>query len=62
MRKKRTFRVWIAQSNQTYVDVVATSGEEAYEKAKRKWRREYAHGEVIYCQVQDEPSSTPSEK
>ena len=56
MKKKRTYRVWIAQVNQTYVDVKSSSSDEAYEKAKLKWRREYAHGEVTDCQAQEEPS------
>ena len=40
--KTPTFRVWIEQVNQTYVDVRANSVAEAKSKACRKWRREYA--------------------
>jgi len=42
METKKTYRVWIEQVNQTYVDVKASDDIEAAEKAVRKWKREYA--------------------
>lgn len=41
------YRVYIAQVNQTYVDVVATSPEQAAERAYDKWRRHYAHSAIL---------------
>jgi hypothetical protein len=53
-KKQKTFRVWIEQVNQTYVDVKAGSKEEAHEKGYRKWRREEAHSYVGDVQEIDE--------
>lgn len=46
VKKKQNYRVWIEQVNQTYVDVKATSSDEAREKGYRKWRREDAHSRI----------------
>ncbi len=46
-----TFRVWVEQVNQTYVDVKAPSPSDAYEKAYRKWRRESAHARMSYIEI-----------
>ena len=46
MKKKkvvtRVYRVYIAQINQTYVDIRATDKNAAVEKAYRSWKREWA--------------------
>ena len=52
-REKKTYRVWIEQINQTYVDVTATSPSEAREKGYAKWRREDAHSRVSDVRVQE---------
>lgn len=44
-RKKR-FRVWVEQVNQTYVDVLATDIHHAKEKGYSLWRKEFAHSRV----------------
>jgi hypothetical protein len=44
------WRVWIAQVNQTFVEVEADDREEAEEKARRKWKREWAAANVTYVQ------------
>lgn len=51
--KKGTYRVWIEQVNQTYVDVEAESEEDAREKGYRKWRREDGHSRVSYIEKQE---------
>jgi hypothetical protein len=50
-----TFRVYVAQVNQTMVKVQARSAEEASEKGYAKWRREQAHSWV--CSVELEQGS-----
>lgn len=45
--KPKLFRVYIAQVNQTYVDVRAMDQEQAGEKAYRKWRRNDAHASIL---------------
>lgn len=45
-KPQKTFRVWIEQVNQTYVDVKACNKDEAHEKGYRKWRRDKAHSYV----------------
>lgn len=47
MAKKKRFRVWIGQVNQTFVDVNAIDEDEAEDVAYRKWRREFAHARVL---------------
>jgi hypothetical protein len=44
--KLKTYRVWIDQINQTYIDVKATNTVDAQDKACRKWRREEAFPNV----------------
>jgi hypothetical protein len=44
---KKSFRVWIAQVNQTYVDVKAADRDDAVEKAQRKWKREFVGARVL---------------
>lgn len=53
-KSKKTFRVWVQQVNQQYVDVVAADEWEAREKGYTKWRREYAHSSVSYVAEIDE--------
>lgn len=43
----KNWRVWIAQVNQTYVDVDANDRDEAEIKASRKWRREHASATIL---------------
>ena len=51
--KLKTFRVYIEQVNQTYVDVRARSPEQARAKGYAKWRREDAHSSVSYVEKQE---------
>ena len=52
MNKKKKYRVWFEQVNQSVIDVVAADREEAKEKAYKVWRKEYA---VSYCSyIEDE--------
>ena len=44
--KLSTYRVWLEQVNQTYVDVRATDEDDARKKGYRKWRREYSETNV----------------
>jgi hypothetical protein len=44
--KAETYRVWIDQVNQTYVDVKATSEEQARERGYAVWRKNYAYSRV----------------
>lgn len=44
--KLKTYRVYVAQVNQTYVHVQAASREEARDKGYAKWRRDEAHSYV----------------
>lgn len=43
----KTYRVWIAQVNQTYVDVQASDHENAIESAQLKWKRECSYPTVL---------------
>lgn len=54
--KQETYRVWIEQVNQTYLDVVAQNEDEAKEKGYRKWRREDGHSCISYVEKQDVPN------
>lgn len=45
--KKKKYRVYIRQINQTYVDVSAASKEEAETKAQAEWKRDYAHPTIM---------------
>ena len=47
---KITYRVWIDQVNQTFVDVVASNEADAITKGYRKWRRECAHSCVSWIE------------
>jgi hypothetical protein len=42
----KKYIVYIEQVNQTFVEVTAQNEEEAREKGKAKWRREWAHAKV----------------
>jgi hypothetical protein len=46
-KKASTWRVWIEQVNQTYVDVKAATRAEAEEKATKAWRRGWADARVL---------------
>lgn len=46
--------VYISQVNQTFVEVTAKNAEEAREKGEKKWRREYAHAEVMSVEKCDD--------
>lgn len=50
--ERRKYRVFIAQVNQTYVEVYAHSEEEASEKAYASWRRNEGHSRVTYIEPQ----------
>lgn len=52
--KTSTYRVWIEQVNQVYVDVKATDTEDARPKAYRKWRRTCAHSRISEVQKLEE--------
>lgn len=52
-KKSDTYRVWIAQVNQTFVDVEAKDADEAREKGYRKWRREDAHSHITHVENQN---------
>ena len=43
----KRWRVYIAQVNQTYVEVKAETEEQAEERAVRKWAREYGGARVL---------------
>ncbi len=45
-KKLKTFRVYVDQVNQTFVDVKAKDAYEAAEKGYLKWRKDCAHSEV----------------
>jgi len=45
--KFKRWRVWIAQVNQTYVDVRAKDMFEAADRAKRIWKRDYVAARVL---------------
>jgi hypothetical protein len=44
---QKTFRVYVAQVNQTMVEVKAKDADEAREKGYAMWRRGWAHSQVI---------------
>ena len=46
-KQDKTFRVYINQVNQTYVEVQAKSESEARDKGYAKWRREDAHANIM---------------
>jgi hypothetical protein len=46
-----TYRVYIAQVNQDYVEVRASSPDEARDKGYQKWRRDVAHSYVTSVAV-----------
>lgn len=43
----KTYRVYVAQVNQSFVYVKAKNKEEARDKGYLKWRREEAHSHVL---------------
>lgn len=45
-KENKTYRVYVSQVNQTYVDVRAANANEAHEKGYAKWRKEEAHSRV----------------
>lgn len=44
--KKKNFRVFISQVNQTFVEVLAEDADEARTLGYKKWRRDHAHSYV----------------
>jgi len=54
-KKMNKYRVYISQVNQTYVEVSAKNEEDAREKGYRKWRKEYAHSNVMSVEEIDDP-------
>jgi chloramphenicol 3-O-phosphotransferase len=56
-KKLKSYRVWIHQVNQTYVDVKATDEWSAREKGYEKWRKEEAHSEVSYVEENEEENN-----
>ncbi len=57
MTKQKTYRVWIAQVNQTYVDVKAVDEDDAKAKGYRAWRNELGHSHVTYVAEIDKPEA-----
>ena len=55
--KKEIYRVWVNQVNQTYVDVEATSEEDAREKGYRKWRSDEGHSSVSCVERLESPNT-----
>lgn len=53
-KRIRTFRVYVQQVNQTWVDVRAADEDEAAEKGYRKWRRTEGHSSVSSVDEQPE--------
>ena len=49
--QRKTYRVWISQVNEAYVDVVAENKSEAISKGFRKWRREKANHYVSHIEI-----------
>lgn len=49
---KHTYKVWVDQVNQTFVEVKAFNEDEAKRKAYKKWREEYAHSNINYVEKQ----------
>ena len=43
----KTYRVYIAQVNQTYVEVAAKNSAEARKKGYDKWRKVEAHAPIV---------------
>ena len=50
-KTEKTFRVYIGQVNQTYVEVQAKSESEARDKGYAKWRKEDAHANVMSVEM-----------
>jgi hypothetical protein len=55
--KTSVYRVYIAQINQTYVDIRATDKRAAVEKAYGKWKREWGQPEAIEVTRVPEPQT-----
>jgi len=53
------YRVYIAQINQTYVDVDAGDEEEATDRACRKWRKEEAQPQVLSIETMEPEAKQP---
>jgi hypothetical protein len=49
-RRVRLYRVYVAQVNQTYVEVAAETPEDAREKGYAKWRKEESHSRVTWIE------------
>ena len=54
MSERKRYLVYIAQVNQTVVEVIAENEEEASEKGYAQWRKEDAHSRVIAVEECDE--------
>ena len=54
--EKHIYRVYVRQVNQTVVYVRAESKEEARELGYAKWRKNYAHSNVIYVDLAPDQS------
>lgn len=48
---RKTYRVFVAQINQTMVEVKAADKDEARTKGYAKWKRDYAHSHV--CAIEE---------
>lgn len=46
MANEKKYRIWFDQINKMSLDVKAINAKEAEEKARRKWKREYAYPRV----------------
>ena len=52
--KLKTYRVYVAQVDQTYVHVKAADRDEARDKGYAKWRRDEAHSFVCAVECDEE--------
>ena len=50
----KKYIVYIRQVNQTCLEVTADNEEQAREKGRAKWRREWAHAEVVSVEKCDD--------
>lgn len=51
MAKKKNYRVYISQVNQTYLDVAAHTRAEAEDRACARWRETYAQPDVMSVEL-----------
>lgn len=54
VQTKKKYRVYIRKINQTCIDVEANDREEAREKARAEYRKQYAHATIEAVECDDE--------